>query len=81
MLQRNVSGGPLIIPEIPASVPPNGEIDHEEPLAGFEPVDQVDAGDPPDQTGGDDPAGPKTKPKPKSQPRAGSGSDAEEATK
>lgn len=38
MRQRNVSGSPLIIPDIPAEVPPGGEIDFPQPLAGFEVV-------------------------------------------
>lgn len=38
MLQRNVSGGPLILPtlEPPAQVFPGETIEHDEPLAGFE---------------------------------------------
>jgi hypothetical protein len=48
--QRNVSGSPLQIPDIPALVLPGDEIDYDQPLAGFELVD-----DPPDK-------GDKTKP-------------------
>jgi hypothetical protein len=77
VLQRNVSGGPLIIPSIPATVAPECEIDHDEPLAGFEPVGGAALSD--ENTEGES-GEPKTKPKPKSQARAVSGSDAEEAT-
>lgn len=46
MRQRNVSGGPLHIPDIPAYVLPGEDIDWVDALAGFEPVD-----DPPPPTG------------------------------
>lgn len=39
MRQCNTSGSPLDIPSIPASVPPGGEVDYPELLAGFEPVE------------------------------------------
>lgn len=41
MLQRNISGGALLLPTLdpPIQVPPGGEIDHPEPLAGFIPVE------------------------------------------
>lgn len=40
MLQRNVSGYPLILPTLdpPVEIPNGGEFDFDEPLAGFEPV-------------------------------------------
>jgi hypothetical protein len=40
VLQRNVSGGPLVLPtlEPPVEVLPGDTIEHEEPLAGFEVV-------------------------------------------
>ena len=68
MLQRNDSGSPLVLPTLipPAEVPPGGEIDYPEPLAGFEPVSApVDA----------KPAAKASKPKAPAPP------DAEEATK
>lgn len=42
MLQRNVSGYPLILPTLdpPVEIPNGGEFDFDEPLAGFEPVEQ-----------------------------------------
>ena len=40
VLQRNISGSPLVLPtlEPPVEIPPGGEIDYPQPLAGFEPV-------------------------------------------
>lgn len=45
MLQRNVSGGALLLPTVdpPIEVPAGGEIDHPEPLAGFIPVEDSTA--------------------------------------
>jgi hypothetical protein len=78
VLQRNISGGPLIIPSIPATVPPECAVDHDEPLAGFEPLDAPSLSDEGDKSESEEP---KAKPpKTKSHARAGSGSDAEEAT-
>lgn len=41
MLQRNVSGGVLLLTTLdpPVEVPPGGELDHPDPLAGFIPVE------------------------------------------
>lgn len=39
MRQRNTSGSPLHIPDIPALVRHGEEVEWEEALAGFEPVD------------------------------------------
>lgn len=43
MLQRNTSGGALLLTTLnpPLEVPPGGEIDHPDLLAGFIPVDDT----------------------------------------
>lgn len=42
MLQENISGYPLLLPTVdpPVTVPHGGRIEHDEPLAGFEPVEK-----------------------------------------
>lgn len=44
MLQRNTSGYPLSVPslDLGADVPTDGEIEHDELLAGFAPVEPAD---------------------------------------
>jgi hypothetical protein len=45
VLQRNISGGTLLLPTLdpPIEVPPGSEIDHDDPLPGFIPVDDAPA--------------------------------------
>lgn len=56
MLQRNISGSPLVLPTLqpPAEVPPGGEIDYPELLPGFTPVETEQVSKP-------EPKAPKTK--------------------
>lgn len=44
MLQKNISGAPIILPTLdpPVTVPPGETFDYDEPLAGFELVDKQD---------------------------------------
>jgi hypothetical protein len=50
VLQKNTSGYPIILPTLdpPVTVPAGEDIDHDTALAGFTPVDQLDAEPDPD---------------------------------